>query len=103
MLSRGSKMKPICAATLFCLFLCSLARADLDADIRAVLADRFLESAAVGVEVIQLGATAEGDRILFKRRADVPLMPASNMKLVTTSSALDRLGADFRFRTLLVK
>ena len=30
-------------------------------------------------------------------------MPASNLKVVTTSAALDRLGADFKFRTLLVR
>src|SRR5262249_27767770 len=33
---------------------------------------------------------------------DKPLTPASNMKVLTTSAALDRLGADFKFRTLLV-
>jgi len=36
---------------------------------------------------------------LYLRNADVPLVPASNMKLYTTAAALDRLGLDFRYTT----
>src|SRR5205823_14847962 len=34
---------------------------------------------------------------------ELPLAPASNMKVITSSAILDALGPDFRFRTLLVK
>src|SRR5277367_3582194 len=38
---------------------------------------------------------------LYERNADSYFVPASNMKLLTTALALDKLGADFRFRTTL--
>jgi D-alanyl-D-alanine carboxypeptidase/D-alanyl-D-alanine-endopeptidase (penicillin-binding protein 4) len=81
----------------------SPARAGLDADIRAQLNDKLLERAQVGIVVCQLGPAADKARVLFSLNADVPLIPASNMKVVTTSAALDRLGADFSFRTVLAR
>jgi D-alanyl-D-alanine carboxypeptidase/D-alanyl-D-alanine-endopeptidase (penicillin-binding protein 4) len=41
--------------------------------------------------------------VLFKHESDIPLIPASNLKLVTTSAAVDVLGPDFKFRTALVR
>jgi D-alanyl-D-alanine carboxypeptidase/D-alanyl-D-alanine-endopeptidase (penicillin-binding protein 4) len=79
------------------------AQADLAADIQAFLRDKSLARATVGVEVVRLGEAAGDSRILFSHRAEAPLIPASNMKLVTTASALDHLGADFKFQTLLVR
>jgi D-alanyl-D-alanine carboxypeptidase/D-alanyl-D-alanine-endopeptidase (penicillin-binding protein 4) len=38
---------------------------------------------------------------LYLHHADVPLVPASNMKLYTTAAALGRLGADFQYTTSL--
>ncbi|MDX2030366.1 MAG: D-alanyl-D-alanine carboxypeptidase/D-alanyl-D-alanine-endopeptidase [Blastocatellia bacterium] len=43
--------------------------------------------------------TAEGGKVLYERDADKAFMPASNMKLYTTTAALDALGPDYRFRT----
>ena len=53
-----------------------------------------LSAASIGV----LALDAEGDTIV-SLNPDRLLMPASNMKLVTTGLALDRLGGDFRFVT----
>jgi len=38
---------------------------------------------------------------LFEKNADRYFVPASNMKLLTTALALDRLGPDYRFRTTI--
>jgi D-alanyl-D-alanine carboxypeptidase/D-alanyl-D-alanine-endopeptidase (penicillin-binding protein 4) len=83
--------------------LANLSRADLPADVRAVLSDRLLSRASVGIEVVRLTGSAQSSPVIFKLESEIPLTPASNMKLVTTSAALDTLGADFRFRTLLVR
>jgi D-alanyl-D-alanine carboxypeptidase/D-alanyl-D-alanine-endopeptidase (penicillin-binding protein 4) len=41
----------------------------------------------------------ESGRVLFARNPDSPMIPASNFKLLTTSTALAVLGPDFRFTT----
>jgi D-alanyl-D-alanine carboxypeptidase/D-alanyl-D-alanine-endopeptidase (penicillin-binding protein 4) len=47
-------------------------------------------------------APVEGGAPLVEHRAEVPLNPASTMKLVTAWSALQRLGPDYRWRTRFV-
>ena len=88
--------------------ICSLlpvgpALAGLESDIHAILQDKLLDKAAVGVMVVQLSPTGAQDRLLFQTRPELPLAPASNMKVITSSAILDALGPEFRFRTLLVK
>jgi len=93
-------------APLVCLALTPLVRADLHSDIEAVLADKLLHKAAVGVEVVRLGdgAGKDGaakDEVVYQHNAQMPLVPASNLKLVTTAAALERLGPAFKFKTEL--
>lgn len=40
-----------------------------------------------------------GGQVLYERNADLSLNPASNMKLVTSATALAKLGPDYRFTT----
>jgi D-alanyl-D-alanine carboxypeptidase/D-alanyl-D-alanine-endopeptidase (penicillin-binding protein 4) len=95
-------MKPL-RFLLFLLVFGSAAQANIDRDIRALLADRLLERATVGLHIVQLGESPRQARTLFTLNAQEPLIPASNMKVLTTTVALERLGADFRFRTMLVQ
>ena len=88
------------------LLLCPLnlcSHAELADEINAVLADKLLVKAKVGVEFVRLGKTLADSEIYYQHNSTLPLIPASNLKVVTTSAALDHLGGDFRFRTLLVK
>jgi serine-type D-Ala-D-Ala carboxypeptidase/endopeptidase (penicillin-binding protein 4) len=39
--------------------------------------------------------------VLFERAADQPVLPASNMKIVTLAAAVQRLGWDHRFTTVI--
>ena len=86
---------------LLVLLLPALARADLAADVDAALAPAAVASADVGVAVIALGDSPAADKTIVSRQSDKPLVPASNLKLVTTGTAIKRLGADFTFRTAL--
>lgn len=52
----------------------------------------------LGVHVIDCRSST----VLASRDADVSLIPASNMKLLTTGAALSTLGPDFAFRTELL-
>jgi D-alanyl-D-alanine carboxypeptidase/D-alanyl-D-alanine-endopeptidase (penicillin-binding protein 4) len=98
-------MKHVCAflVTLTVLLHLSPAHAGLEEDIRALLKDDTFAKAEMGVQVVKLGEHPEDSKVLFKHNSDIPLLPASNLKLVTTSAALEKLGPDFKFRTVLAK
>src|SRR5215217_640844 len=81
----------------------SSARADLPGDIKAVLRDKYLNKVELGIAVARLGESAEKANVLYQVDADIPLIPASNLKLLTTSAFLDRFGSDFKFRTVLLQ
>jgi D-alanyl-D-alanine carboxypeptidase/D-alanyl-D-alanine-endopeptidase (penicillin-binding protein 4) len=99
----------------FCTFLASLglvsfgqtvARSDVDGEVQAVLQDPLMRKAAVGVDVIRLGAAmgpGTAAKEIYGHDAAVPKVPASNLKLATTSAALDHFGPEFKFRTILFK
>ena len=78
------------------------ARADLDGDVRAVLRDALIAKADVGVYIARLDPE-DPPAVLFRHNADKRLIPASNMKILTTSAALDHFGAERQYRTLLVQ
>src|SRR5688572_21293294 len=86
-----------------CLFAPAAARADLESDIRAILRDSAPKKAEIGVQIVQRGDTADAAKVAFRHNSDIPLIPASSLKAVTTASALAHLGTDFKFRTLLLK
>jgi D-alanyl-D-alanine carboxypeptidase/D-alanyl-D-alanine-endopeptidase (penicillin-binding protein 4) len=67
--------------------------------LQAILADPGLAGAEIGAAVLDL----ETGETVFEREAARPLSLASNQKLVTTACALDRLGADHRFETVLLR
>ncbi len=91
-------MKTLAAAVILSL-LATVARAGLDDDLRSILADKSLGRAQVGVAMATIDPSP---RRVFSYHAETPLMPASNMKVCTTSAALDLLGSDFKFRTVLL-
>jgi D-alanyl-D-alanine carboxypeptidase/D-alanyl-D-alanine-endopeptidase (penicillin-binding protein 4) len=78
------------------------ARADLKAEVDVVLQDKLLRKATAGIEVYRLGNGPGDLKEILNLDARAALMPASNLKILTTSAALDRLGGEFRFRTLLI-
>src|ERR1044072_8122874 len=68
---------------------------ELRSRISEVLAKPELSSAIVGIKVVSL----DNGRVLFEENAAKLLRPASNMKLYTVATALDRLSPDYRFVT----
>ena len=80
----------------------SLADADgTEAQVRAavdeILADPDLPTAFWGLVV----RDARTGRVVLSRNAEKSFLPASNLKLLTTATALDALGPDFRYTTRL--
>ena len=81
--------------------ICSHARADLADEIQQITADKLLDRATVGIDIVRLGGSAADVAGVYRQNAATPLVPASNLKVITTSAALEQLGADFKFRTFL--
>lgn len=71
--------------------------ADLQNDIDTILKSSVLANSTFGVMVVSL----KDGRTLYAHNADTVLIPASNMKLLTSAAALHYLGTDFRFTTRL--
>src|ERR671926_513481 len=68
---------------------------ELRSKISEVLAKPELAPAIVGIKVVSL----DTGKVLFEENATKLLRPASNMKLYTVATALDRLSPDYRFVT----
>jgi D-alanyl-D-alanine carboxypeptidase/D-alanyl-D-alanine-endopeptidase (penicillin-binding protein 4) len=65
--------------------------------LRDLIEDPALLGASIGVHVVD----AEGHTVV-EHDADLGLLPASNLKLLTAAVALETFGAEHRFRTRLV-
>ena len=65
--------------------------------VEEILADPDLPRAVWGIYVRDLTR----ERTVIDRNADLTMLPASVHKLLTTATALDRLGADYRYTTRL--
>ena len=73
------------------------AAAGVSSTISSILQKHGVAGRSTGVYIWDFDAA----RQVFASHADTPLAPASNMKLVTTSSALDSWGPEHRFKTEL--
>ncbi len=51
------------------------------------------------VKFAVLAVDADSGRTLYQKNATVPMIPASNMKLVTAAAAVHYLGGDYSFKT----
>jgi len=91
--------KPIAAILLVHSCAVCATSADLNAAAAKLLGDSaaVLQHGRVGYSFVDV----QSGSVLAARDADANFVPASNMKLYTTSLALLRLGADHRFRTEL--
>jgi serine-type D-Ala-D-Ala carboxypeptidase/endopeptidase (penicillin-binding protein 4) len=76
--------------------------ADLAGDIQGILQDKLLQKASVGVEIVHIGKSDADSKGVYQHDSRTPLMPASNLKLTTTSASLDRYGPGFKFHTMLL-
>ncbi len=71
----------------------------LKGEIDLLLDAPIFAGARVGIHVVDL----ETGKVLYERGADVALNPASNVKLLTTASALVVLGPEHRYATRILR
>ena len=70
---------------------------NLQKNIQQLLQDSSLQQTRTGIKIVSL----ETGEMLYAQNSQQLFHPASNMKLLTTSTALKRLGPDFKFKTVL--
>lgn len=92
------RITKLAGAALLALTLAAAARAEpaLPPEVASLLARAKLPADALAVVVLE---TRPDRAPLLAWHADMPVNPASTLKLVTTYAALDRLGPDFRWQT----
>lgn len=88
-----------------CLSLSSLAYAQqnnafpkLKQSMSLALADKQLQKTTVGIYAVDV----KTGQVLYSRLANKPMNPASNMKLFTAAAALDKLGAQKTWETIVM-
>ena len=69
----------------------------LQAELDSLYADPILSQAQCAIKVKSMDTR----KTLYQRNSRLLFAPASNMKLLTTATALYRLGVNYRFKTLL--
>ena len=88
-----------CLLPLFALL--AVARPSLAGDLAADLAEIARKSGIAQQRLAYAVHDVRGDRVLAMQNGDIPMAPASNMKVLTTGAALSVLGPDFTFNTTL--
>jgi serine-type D-Ala-D-Ala carboxypeptidase/endopeptidase (penicillin-binding protein 4) len=72
-----------------------ISKADLAGKVEAIVASQARSNVRIAVKIVN---PANGF-VIYSHNASSPLIPASNMKLVTTAAALHYLGPDFTYLT----
>jgi len=77
------------------LCLCSISLAGLTPRLTKVLGPPQQDPSEYAIQVVE----PNSGTVIYSHNAQKPLLPASNMKVVTTAAALKYLGADFEYQT----
>ncbi len=80
---------------LLILWLAVVAQADLEKSIESIINRPTQRKTQFAINIIN----ADSGEIVYSHNASRPLIPASNMKVITTAAALRFLGPDFEYRT----
>ncbi len=89
------QMKKIVISGVLILSLAGFAHADLAKRIGPVISGSLQEGVTFSIHIVK----ADTGSTVYEKGAKEPLIPASNMKIITTAAALRYLGADFEYKT----
>ncbi len=92
-----AKIKKILIVAAFSTCLSNFANADLANRIDAIINHSSLNKVQFSIHIIK----ADSGRAVYSHNATEPLVPASNMKIITSAAALKFLGANYKYRTTI--
>ncbi|MHC4462744.1 MAG: D-alanyl-D-alanine carboxypeptidase/D-alanyl-D-alanine endopeptidase, partial [Planctomycetota bacterium] len=88
-------MKKLLVAALFTICLGGLAKADLAKRINGIISQPSQKKVQFSIHIVK----ADTGRSVYSHNAGKTLVPASNMKIITTAAALKYLGPNYEYKT----
>ena len=89
------RMKKLLIAVVFSICLASFARADLARRINVIINDSLQQKVRFSIHIIK----ADSGNTVYEHNARELMIPASNMKIITSTAALKYLGPDYQYIT----
>ncbi|MCP4256298.1 MAG: hypothetical protein GY774_02075, partial [Planctomycetes bacterium] len=89
------RTKIILVAAMFSICLGSFARADLAKRINAIISPSLQQKVRFSIHILK----ADTSRTAYEHNAGELMIPASNMKIITSAAALKYLGPDYEYTT----
>jgi D-alanyl-D-alanine carboxypeptidase/D-alanyl-D-alanine-endopeptidase (penicillin-binding protein 4) len=89
------RMKKLLIAVVFTFWLVSAASADLAKRIDSIVGRKSQKKVQFSIHIIE----ADSGKTVYSRNARKALIPASNMKIITTAAALKYLGPNYEYKT----
>jgi serine-type D-Ala-D-Ala carboxypeptidase/endopeptidase (penicillin-binding protein 4) len=93
-MQKGFRIKVI-FSILVCLWSAAAVSANLTARVNAVIGRKSCKNVDIALQIVD----ASTGRCVYRRNADKLMIPASNMKILTSAAAIDSLGPDYKFTT----
>jgi D-alanyl-D-alanine carboxypeptidase/D-alanyl-D-alanine-endopeptidase (penicillin-binding protein 4) len=90
-----SQIKKLLLAAVFSISLAGPASADLAERINGIIKQSSLKKVQFSIHIVK----ADSGKTVYKHNANKAMVPASNMKIITTAAALKYLGPNYEFKT----
>ena len=90
-----ARMKKLLVAAVFTICLGGLAKADLAKRIDGIISQSYQKKVQFSIHIVKAGS----GRTVYSHNAQKVLIPASNMKVITSAAALKYLGPDYEYKT----
>jgi len=90
-----AQMKKLLVAAVLSISLVNLASADLAKQINGIINQPSQKKVQFSIHIIKAGS----GKAVYKHHANRALVPASNMKIITTAAALKFLGPHYKYKT----
>jgi len=90
-----TQMKKLLFVVVFSLCLAAFAKADLAKRVDAIISRPSLKKVQFSIHIVK----ADSGKTAYSHNSREALVPASNMKIITSAAALKFLGADYKYKT----
>ena len=88
-------MKKILISATLTLTLANFVKADLAKRVNRIIDQSFKQGVKFSIHIVE----ADSGSTVYEHNEKEPMIPASNMKIITTAAALRYLGADYEYKT----